>query len=407
MRCGLIGEHLGHSFSPQIHGEIADYSYELFELSPDRVEDFVRSCTLDAYNVTIPYKKTVMPFLDFISPEAQSIGAVNTVVRRDGRLYGYNTDYFGFCHMLDTLSLSVGGKKVLIFGTGGAAATVLSVMRDRGASKIISVSIENNNAEFLSSHRDAKIIVNATPVGMYPNNGKAPLSLADFPECEGVLDVIYNPAKTALLLDAEARGIKHINGLSMLVAQAVKACELFTGAVVDRAMCDKICAQIESDTKNIVLVGMPGCGKTSVGQILADMLGRTFYDADDIFTKTYEQTPAEVISSEGEETFRQMESKILCELGKLCSCVISTGGGAVTRERNYAYLHQNSTIIFLERALENLSKKGRPLSMSKSVETLYAERIDAYRRFADITVMSTEIKEKTAQLMIDMLGGQK
>ncbi len=407
MRCGLLGERLGHSFSPMIHGELADYSYDLVELAHDEVGDFVSSSKLDAYNVTIPYKKTVMPFLDVISPEAEAIGAVNTVVRRGGRLYGYNTDYFGFCHMLDKSGICVTGKKALVFGTGGAAATVCAVLRDRQTSELVSVSVESNTPEFLARHADAKIIVNATPVGMYPKNGVSPLDLSLFPECEGVLDVIYNPAKTQLLLDAEKRGIPNINGLPMLVAQAVKAFELFTGDTAEEGACERITANIEAQTKNIILIGMPGCGKTTVGRLLASMLGRPFHDADDVFTRTYEITPAEVITSEGEDTFRQMEHRIAEELGKLSGTVISCGGGVVTREYNYDALHQNGTVIFLERDIHKLSKRGRPLSQSRPIEELYSSRIDAYRRFADITVRSTEVQQKTAELMIEKLGLRK
>ncbi len=404
LKCGLLGEKLSHSFSPQIHGELADYDYRLIELAPDALEAFVKSRTLDAYNVTIPYKKAVMPYLDVISPEALAIGAVNTVVCRDGKLYGYNTDYFGFCHLLDRLGIDICGKKALVFGTGGAAVTVCAVLTDRKAAEIVSVSIEDNNPEFLSKHKDTEIIVNATPVGMYPKVGVSPLKLSDFPACVGVLDVIYNPSKTQLLLDAEALGIAHINGLPMLVAQAVKAFEFFTESLPEVGACERITRKIESESKNIILVGMPGCGKTTVGRLLAKKLDRPFYDADDIFTKTYEITPAEVISGEGEEVFREMEHRIICELGKRSGAVISCGGGVVTREYNYPALHQNGTVIFLERELANLSKKGRPLSQSKPVEELYASRIDAYRRFADITVKSTEVPENTANLMLKELN---
>ncbi len=403
-RCGLLGEKLGHSFSPLIHGELADYRYELYEVSRDKVEDFVRSGSLDAFNVTIPYKKTVMPFLDIISEEALAIGAVNTVLRKDGMLYGYNTDYFGFCHMLDALGICPRGKKVLVFGTGGAASTVCAVLRDRGAALIASVSVENNNPEFLSAYTDADIIVNATPVGMYPKTGVSPVDLDSFPLCKGVLDVIYNPAKTQLLLDAEKRGIPHINGLPMLVAQAVKAFEFFTGEQAEDGVCERITEKIESLTKNIIIIGMPGCGKTTVGKRIATALDRPFYDADEIFEKTYEISPAEVITNEGEEVFRQMEHRIAIELGKMSGAVISCGGGVVTREYNYPALHQNGTIVFLQRELAKLSKKGRPLSQSKPVEALYAERAAAYARFADITVKSTEIPDKTTELILSRLG---
>ena len=408
LKCGLLGENLGHSFSPMIHGELADYSYELVELAPHEVEGFVRGNTLDAYNVTIPYKKTVMPFLDVISKEAQAIGAVNTVLRgKDGRLYGYNTDYFGFSHMLDVSGIDVLGKKVIVFGTGGASATVCAVLRDRGARQLVIISAEDNTPENLARHTDCEIVVNATPVGMYPKNGAAPVDISIFHGCEGVLDVIYNPSKTRLLLDAEERGIPHVNGLPMLVAQAVKAFEIFTGDVADRDACERISAKIEADTKNIILIGMPGCGKSTVGKLLAKELCRPFYDADDVFTNTYGRTPAEVITEDGEECFRQMEHKIAEELGKRSGAVISCGGGVVTKEYNYPALHQNGTIIFLQRALENLSVKGRPLSQTTPVETLYASRKDAYRRFADITVQSTEIPEKTAALMLAELGFER
>ncbi len=408
MRCGLLGEHLGHSFSPMIHSLLADYSYELIERAPEDVADFVKNGELDAYNVTVPYKKTVMPYLDSISPEALSIGAVNTVVRNsDGKLCGYNTDYFGFCHMLDVSGISVSGKKAIVFGTGGASATVRAVLRDRGVSELAVISIEDNTPENIKKHADASIVVNATPVGMYPNNGVSPTELSFFKSCEGVLDVIYNPAKTKLLLDAEERGIPHINGLSMLVAQAVKAFEFFTGDIAEENACEKITSAIEAQTKNIVLIGMPGCGKSTVGKILAEKLGRPFFDADDEFAATFESSPADIINSEGEERFRQMENEVTKKLGKLSGAVISCGGGVVTREYNYRPLHQNGAIIFLERELKNLATNGRPLSRAGSLEVLYNARIDAYRRFADITVASTEEPNATAELMIKKLGENK
>ena len=403
LRCGLIGEHLSHSFSRIIHEQLCDYSYEHIELSPEQVENFVKSKVLDAYNVTIPYKKAVMPHLDVISREAQAIGAVNTVVLREGKLYGYNTDYFGFCYMLDSAGFDVAGKKILVLGTGGAAATVCTVLHDRHAS-VVSVSRRDNTPEFLARHSDAHLIVNTTPVGMYPKNGLSPVDLDLFSCLEGVLDLIYNPSLTQLLLDAEQRGIPHVNGLPMLVAQAIKAFELFTGETALPSECERVCSEIERQTKNIVLIGMPGCGKSTVGRLIAQMLGRPFFDADRAFTGKYGESPAEVISRDGEEKFRQMEHEVTLELGKHSGSVIACGGGVVTRECNYAPLHQNGTIVFLERALENLSSKGRPISRSTSVDTLYRSRIDAYRAFADLTVSSTEVPELTADLIIKTLG---
>lgn len=406
MRCGVLGEHLGHTFSPMIHNLLTDYSYDIIEKAPEDVESFVKSREYDAYNVTIPYKKAVMPFLDVISPEAQKLGAVNTVVNKNGKLYGYNTDYFGFSHMIDLSGIDISGKKAMVFGTGGAAVTICAVLRDRGVGELVSISIEDNNIETLSKHPDTQVIVNCTPVGMYPKNGASPVDLALFPNCIGVLDIVYNPSKTALVLDAERRGMVAVSGLSMLVAQAVKAFEFFTDHPAEYDVCEKIVAAIEAQTKNIVLIGMPGCGKSTVGRLIAKKLDRPFFDADAEFAKTYNVTPAEVITQKGEEAFRLMEHEIAKELGKMSGTVIACGGGIVTREYNYDPLHQNSTIVFLERELSNLSTKGRPLSQSNSLQALYDARIDAYCRFADIRVKSTEVPENTATLIIEKLGGQ-
>ena len=404
LKCGLIGEKLGHSFSLMIHEELADYPYELIELTPCEVGDFVRSSDLDAYNVTVPYKKTVMPFLDHISPEAKAIGAVNTIVRtKNGELYGYNTDHFGFSYMLDVSKISVKDKKVIVFGTGGASATVCTVLRERGVRALTVIGSKDNNDDGLKDHYDAEIIINTTPVGMYPKNGASPVDLSMFPLCEGVLDVIYNPAKTKLLLDAEKRGIPHINGLSMLVAQAVKAFEFFTGDTADYGVCVTIIKHLEFNTKNIILIGMPGCGKSTVGKLIAEKLSRPFYDADKVFEEAFHKTPADVIRADGEEAFRRMEHEVVEKLGKLSGAVIATGGGVVTREYNYDSLHQNGTLVFLERDLKKLPTKGRPLSVANSLESLYEARIDAYRRFADVTVKSTEIPNDTADLIISMI----
>ena len=403
MRCGLIGEHLGHSFSPQIHRELADYSYELFELPPDGVGNFVKNTPLDAFNVTIPYKKTVIPFLDYISPEAKALGAVNTVVKKDGLICGYNTDYFGFDYMIRCSGISVENKKAIVFGKGGASATVCAVLKDRGVSRLTVIGRADNTPENLKNYSDAEIIVNATPVGMYPNNGVSPLNLDLFPKCLVVLDLIYNPTRTQLILDACERGIVAVNGLPMLVAQAVKAYELFTGDTADTECIENIVSEISKDTRNIIFIGMPGCGKTTVGSILAKELGRSFFDADDEFTAMHGVTPAETITTFGEDTFRKMEHETLKELCKKSEAVISTGGGAVTREYNYPLMHQNGTILFLERELSMLTSKGRPLSQSMPISELYNKRIDAYNRFADIKLKSTEIPQKTAALAKELL----
>ena len=401
LKCGLIGERLGHSFSPLIHACLADYSYTLTEISPEGLGEFVDSRQLDAYNVTIPYKKAIMPYLDVISPEATAIGAVNTVVQKDGKLYGYNTDYFGFCYMLDSSGIDPRGKKVLVLGAGGASATVCAAMNDRGAGEIVTLDSKQNTPENIRLHSDAEIIVNATPVGTYPHNLVSPVSLKQFNRLCGVLDLIYNPARTALLLEAEKLGIPNINGLPMLVAQAVRASELFTGEKTADSVCREIIRKISDDTENIILIGMPGSGKTTAARIIAEKLSRPFFDSDEVFCEKFGRTPAEVITADGEDIFRQMESEVIAELGKQSGSVIACGGGVVTRERNYAPLHQNGVIVFLERALENLSKRGRPISASTSVEELYNSRINAYNAFADLGVQSTEIPEKTADLIIE------
>ena len=401
LRCGLIGEHLGHSFSVMIHELLGDYSFVLRELAPSELEAFVKSDELDAYCVTIPYKKAVMPFLDVISPEAQAIGAVNVVVNgKDGKRYGYNTDYFGFDYMVSRSGVSVEGKKAVVLGGGGASATACALLRDKGAKSIVVIDKDDNTPEGIAPHRDAEIIVNTTPVGMYPKNMISPVSLDDFPDAQAVLDVVYNPARTALMLDAERRGIAAVGGLSMLVAQAAKGFEHFTGDSREEGIIGSVLAQITARSSNLILVGMPGCGKSSVGAIIAESLGREFLDADDEFTKMHSITPADAIRTLGEEKFREMETETVASLGKLSGKVIATGGGVVTRERNYPLLHQNGVIVFLERDIALLPTNDRPLSQGNSLEKLYASRIDAYRRFADLTVESTGIKEKTAELII-------
>lgn len=406
LRCGLIGEHLGHSFSPIIHSQLANYSYELFELVPSELKDFMSSGRLDAFNVTIPYKKAVMPYLDEISDEALLIGAVNTVVKKkDGKLIGYNTDYFGFSYMIDVLGVEIKGKSAIVLGSGGASATVCAVLSDRGASKITVISRGGkDNYENLHLHYGAEIIVNATPLGMYPNNGISPIDLKKFTNCKAVFDLIYNPSRTRLLLDAKKLGIPHINGLSMLVAQAAKASEFFTGNKVDGESIKKIIEDISAKTENIILIGMPGCGKTTVGKILAEQTDRKFIDADEEFSKHHSMTPAEAITSLGEERFRELEHETLSRICKESSAVIATGGGVVTREYNYDLLHQNGRIVYILRDIDKLSREGRPLSQNSSLQKLFEARKDAYIRFSDIMIESTEIPELTAKKIIDAIN---
>lgn len=403
-RFGLIGEHLGHSFSKPIHNRLGDYSFAMREVEKHLLGDFMQSNELEAFCVTIPYKKDVIPYLNSISPEAQKFGAVNVVVRgKDDKLYGYNTDYFGFEYMMNSAGIDPQGKSAIVLGRGGASMTVCAVLRDRGASRVTVLGSADNTPENISKLSDAEIVVNATPVGMYPNNGISPIDLSQLPSCEAVLDLIYNPARTALLLQAEQRGIKRADGLSMLVAQAARAFELFTGDPYEEGCIEKIISEIRRNAENVILVGMPGSGKSTVGDLLANALNRPFFDADSVFAERYGITPANAINTLGEEKFRNMEHDVLCELGKANGTVISTGGGAVTRANNYDPLHQNGIIVFIERPLDKLSTEGRPLSLSKPVQQLYSERIDCYLRFADVRIDNDNTPEATVEKILSAI----
>ena len=399
LRCGLIGEHLSHSFSAPIHALLADYPYEICELSPHEVGDFVKNGGFDAFNVTIPYKETVLPYLDTISPEAKRIGSVNTVVRRsDGRIDGFNTDYFGFDAMLSASGIPVLGKKAVVLGTGGASKTVRTVLLDRGVRELIVVGrTSENNYENLSRHYDADLIVNTTPVGMFPNNGVSPIDLSHFKSCGGVLDLIYNPARTAFLLQAEELGIPYMNGLTMLAAQAVKAFEFFTGDRAEDGIVEKITKAIEKQKQNIILIGMPACGKSTAGRLLSRMTGRPFLDGDEEFSRMHGLSPAEAIQSLGEERFRQLEHETLCELGKMSGAILATGGGAPTRKENYAPLRQNGILVYLWRDPSTLSAEGRPLSQKTAPVELYEKRKACYEAFADVTVKSADTPEETVR----------
>lgn len=402
-RCGLLGEHLGHSFSPLIHNMLSDYDYKTYEVEPEKLEAFVKNGGLDAFNVTIPYKKAVIPFLDEISPEAELIGAINVITRKNGRLYGYNTDYFGFAYMLNSANISVKGKKALLIGNGGAAATVKAVLTDRGVGEIITVNSKNNTRENLMLHSDASVIINSSPVGMYPNNRISPVDLSIFKNCEAVLDIVYNPAKTQLMLDAEVRGITAVGGLSMLVAQAARGFELFTDEKYEDGIIEKIIDKISRDTQNIILIGMPSCGKSTIGNIMSKMLSRQFLDADDEFKSMHGITPADAINTLGEPAFRDMESATLAELGKLSGVIIATGGGAVTRKENYPSLHQNGIIVYIKRDIDKLSTEGRPLSQRSSLNELFNRRKALYEGFADMTVENNGSAEETANNILNAL----
>lgn len=405
LKCGLLGEKLGHSYSPQIHSMLADYEYKLFEKSPEELEDFLKSGEFDGLNVTIPYKKSVMPYCAELSPTAAQIGSVNTIVRRsDGSLYGDNTDAFGFENLIVHNGIEVKGKKALVLGTGGASVTAQAVLKNLGASEVVVISRRGeDNYENIAKHADAEIIANTTPVGMYPNNGKAAVDLAQFPKLSGVLDVVYNPARTALLLQAEKLGIPCAGGLYMLVSQAKRSCELFTGKSIPDSEIDRIERVLSHQMQNIVIIGMPGSGKTAVSTMLAERLGRKIFDTDTIVSEKAGMTIPEIFAVQGEAGFRKLETEATAEVGKLSGNIISTGGGVVTVADNYELLHQNGVIVWIERDTNKLARDGRPISLSSDLNELYAARLPLYERFADIKADNNGDINDTVNAIMEMI----
>ena len=398
MRCGLLGQSLKHSYSPMIHQALGGgYSYALFEVEPEDLEAFLNSDHWDGLNVTIPYKQAVIPFCDALSETATVIGSVNTIIRRpDGRLVGDNTDAAGFQAMLRRSGITVFGKKVLVLGSGGSSRTVCHVLREEGAGEITVISRRGEHTyETLDRHRSAQVIVNTTPVGMYPHVGETPIDLAQFPKLEGALDLIYNPARTHLLIEAEARGIPHMGGLPMLVGQAAAAANLFVGDAALSVPQDDVTHLLRQKMENLILIGMPGSGKSTIGRLLAERLDRPFIDTDKEIEKAAGRTIPEIFAQEGEAGFRTLETEILAAWGKQSGLVIATGGGIVTRAENYPHLHQNGRLVFLERPPEHLARSGRPLSQGDLGE-MYKTRLPQYRRFADCTVQSEGTPETTA-----------
>ena len=407
--CGLLGEKLSHSFSPMIHSRLADYSYSLFEMSESEVGKFIRSDRYFALNVTIPYKKTVMPFLDEISDEALAIGSVNTITRTaSGKIRGDNTDYFGFEYLIKKSGITVKNKNVMILGTGGASLTARAVVSDMGARRIsfVSRSGEINYENFYNLLPDTEVVINCTPVGMYPNNGVSPVSLERLPDCQGVVDMIYNPSSTALLLDAKRLSIPHINGLPMLVAQAKRACELFLEEKIEDSEIDRIIALIENQTKNIILVGMPGCGKSTVAELIGKALCRTVVDTDALIVEDLGRDIPSVFANAGEEFFRQAEHRAICRAGKLSGAIIATGGGAVTRAENLDPLRQNGTVFFISRDIEKLARDGRPLSLSGNLSEMYEKRLPMYRHFCDFEVSNDKEPRDCADEIIKIFMGE-
>ena len=405
MKYGLIGEKLGHSWSCEIHSLIpADYEYELKELTPDEVGAFVSSRDFRAFNVTIPYKKAVIPFLDRLSEEAALTGSVNTVVNKNGVLYGYNTDVFGLTAQLLRDGNPIRGKAAFVLGTGGVSKSAAEAAKRAGAASVTFVSRAKKDGavtyEELSARADeVEYIVNATPVGMYPRNGESPVKVADFPNLCGVTDLIYNPLRTELVRQARLPGIPAQNGLYMLCAQAVKAASLFFDREFDPALAGEICDKLTKQKENIVLIGMPASGKTTVGQLLAQRLDRAFIDTDDLIVAKAGKSIPDIFAQDGEVVFRQIESDVIREVGAKTGAVIATGGGAVLRPENVTALKQNGKVFFLDRAPEKLIPgTGRPLFADpRQAFQLYAQREPLYRAAADVTVDGNGTVEETAK----------
>ena len=403
MKFGLLGRKLGHSYSPMIFDLMGGYRYDLFEREPEGIEDLLKNGDFDGLNVTIPYKKEVLQYLDEIDPLALRLGAVNTIVKKNGKLFGYNSDYYGFLSLVQRTRIEPPNKKVLVLGSGGASVTVRAVLEDLGAQVVLISRSGEDNYTNLDRHRDAALIVNTTPVGMYPHNGSAPLSLEGFTALEGVLDLIYNPARTQLLMECEKYGIPGFNGLWMLVAQAKQSAQWFLGRELPDSLVSDIHQKLRDKMENIALVGMAGCGKSTLGRALAKETGKKFVDADAEVEDLAGKTIPEIFAQEGEEVFRRMETTVLAELGMQSGLVIATGGGCVTREENYPLLHQNSRIIWLDRCPARLPTEGRPLSQKTHPAKLYEMRKPMYKAFADAAVDNNGTKGETVTEILNLL----
>ena len=408
---GLIGEKLGHSYSKKIHESFGKYDYDLIELDKESFIHFMEARDFTGINVTIPYKKKVIPFCDDLTPIAKAIGSVNTIYFQKGKLIGDNTDYFGFNYMLQRSGIVLKDKKVLILGAGGSSLTVVKAAKDLKAKEIIVASRTGLNGMIsmkqISEHADSQIIINATPVGMYPHNGEFIVSLKDFPFCEGVIDLIYNPLLTHLLYEAKSLKIPFSNGLSMLVAQAVRSFELFTKTTLDNSIVEHTFFSLEKQVKNIVLTGMPGCGKTTLGLLLAEKLKFPFIDTDDLIEKQTGMAIPLFFESKGEEAFRKIESQIAKEVGKYQGHVISSGGGIVLNPLNMEALSQNSTVLFLDRPIENLLLEGRPLSKSlDSLRKMASRRIPLYKEYSDYIINVLDNPYENINYILKVLGGK-
>ena len=407
LKYGCIGEHLPHSFSREIHNEIGSYAYELKELTPEELPGFITARSFLGINVTIPYKQAVIPFLDEIDETARAIGAVNTVVNRDGKLYGYNTDLYGITRLIRRIGLELSGKKVLVLGTGGTSRTASYAAEMLGARVVYRVSRTSREGslsyeDVLRDHTDAEIILNTTPCGMFPRPAEQPLALGTFTRLEGVVDAIYNPLRSRLVLEAHSRAIPAEGGLYMLVAQAVRASELFLDTTYPEELTDRIYSLILSRKENIVLIGMPGSGKSVVGEILTGRTGKPLADTDRLIVEKAGKSIPDIFREDGEPAFRDLESEIIRDLSMQGGQIISTGGGAVLRPENVTLLRQNGRLFWLDRDPESLfPTDDRPLADTDAkMKKLYQEREPVYRASADVIIPVFGTPESTAALIL-------
>ncbi|NMB14800.1 MAG: shikimate dehydrogenase [Gallicola sp.] len=401
---GLLGKTLKHSFSPEIHSCFGSYKYELFEREEQEIEELIQRKDIAGFNITIPYKKAIMQYCDDIEENALKIGAVNTVIKREGKVLGYNTDFYGFQYQLKRASIEVENKKVIILGDGATSQTVEAVLSFLKAKEVLKFSRSGNRTfQELYSHYDAEIIINCTPVGMYPHNLERIIDLKDFSLLEGVCDVVYNPHRTALLLQARELGIKRSDGLPMLVVQAKAAAELFMDKKISEVITEKVIQKLRRKTENIILIGMPGSGKSTLGKALAEKLSRKHIDTDSEIEKKAGKSIPAIFDSEGEEAFRKLEREVILEFGKMTGIVLSTGGGSVLDERNYLPLKQNGRIYFLNRKLEDLPIQGRPLSKGglSSLKKMQEIRLPKYQRFSDVEIQNGKIDESVEKILED------
>ncbi len=412
MQYGCIGEHLGHSFSARIHRELDSKPYEICEVAREALGDFMTEADFRGINVTIPYKTDVIPYLSFLSDRAREIGAVNTVVNRDGKLYGYNTDFSGLRDLIRRVGLELSGKKVAVLGTGGTSRTAVAVAREMGARSVLRVSRSGRDGAITyealrEEHRDIEIIINTTPAGMYPSPDAVPVDISTFPTLEGVVDAIYNPLRSELILDARERGIPSEGGLYMLVAQAVHASSLFLGKSYPEGTTDRIYAGLMQEKENFVLIGMPGCGKSTVGKLLAERTGRELVDLDTEIVKAAGKSIPEIFSESGESGFRALETEVIRNfVAQRSSLVIATGGGAILAEENRRMLRRNGRLYFLDRPLcDLLPTDDRPLAGShEAIRRRYEERYELYCRTADVRVEVRGTPDAVADAVLDDFG---